>query len=250
MSLSFVLAYPDGVHLTVFLRGGRTEFKWTDVQNSTHRENYLGHSLMAPVGRWQQGRDLNWYAKGDVDEEAERIRKEQEERQRVKDAEEEAMCRALGLPIPEKASNNANLVPLGNNKVAPEDSEMAGTKDPQGDTRHSRKHRHDRSRSPRRERRRDHSDNRGRDRERRHRRHRDYGERDQDRHNHRSHRHRSRSLDREHRRRRYNSRSRSPDRRRDDHQHRQRRTDRSYSPAERKRDPERRRDRDDRDRRH
>ena len=28
-------------------RGGRGEFKWEDVRDSQHRENYLGHSLMA-----------------------------------------------------------------------------------------------------------------------------------------------------------------------------------------------------------
>lgn len=28
-------------------RGGRAEFKWEDVKGSQHRENYLGHSLMA-----------------------------------------------------------------------------------------------------------------------------------------------------------------------------------------------------------
>lgn len=103
-------------------RGGRTDFKWSDVQNSTRREHYLGHSLMAPVGRWAKGRDLNWYAKGDEQEEgaedpAEKAARERrEEIKRVKEAEEDALARALGLPVPER--NNANLEPVSDKRHA------------------------------------------------------------------------------------------------------------------------------------
>lgn len=32
------------------------EFTWDDVKVDKHRENYLGHSIKAPVGRWQKGK--------------------------------------------------------------------------------------------------------------------------------------------------------------------------------------------------
>ena len=100
-------------------RGGRGDFKWSDVQSSSHRENYLGHSLMAPVGRWQKGRDLNWYAKGDTDQEgeqsaAERAAQERrEEIRRIKEAEQDALARALGYDVPPR---NPNLESLGDMK--------------------------------------------------------------------------------------------------------------------------------------
>ncbi|EGE85513.1 hypothetical protein BDDG_08458 [Blastomyces dermatitidis ATCC 18188] len=105
-------------------RGGRDSFKWSDVKTSTHRENYLGHSLMAPVGRWQQNRDLSWYAKGDNDPEdspeeaaAKRRTEREEEIKRIKEAEQEALARALGLPVAPKSSQNANMTPLGGKEV-------------------------------------------------------------------------------------------------------------------------------------
>ena len=100
-------------------RGGRGDFKWSDVQGSSHRENYLGHSLMAPVGRWQRGKDLNWYAKADADASngdnpAERAARERkEEIRRIKEAEEDALARALGFDV---APRNPNMEALSDKR--------------------------------------------------------------------------------------------------------------------------------------
>ncbi|KAL2760868.1 hypothetical protein ACRALDRAFT_205254 [Sodiomyces alcalophilus JCM 7366] len=100
-------------------RGG-VNFSWDEVTTSVHRENYLGHSLKAPVGRWQAGRDLNWYAKADDSSAApgetdqERLERERkEELRKIKEAEEDALARALGLPVAQRDTSGANAVAVG-----------------------------------------------------------------------------------------------------------------------------------------
>ncbi|KAL8731394.1 MAG: hypothetical protein Q9181_004332 [Wetmoreana brouardii] len=81
-------------------RGGRDAFKWEDIKDNQHRENYLGHSLMAPVGRWQKNRDLSWYAKGDASQAAtDAANARAEEIKRIKEAEQDALSEALGFPV-------------------------------------------------------------------------------------------------------------------------------------------------------
>ncbi|KAG6015486.1 hypothetical protein E4U43_005219 [Claviceps pusilla] len=104
-------------------RGG-VNFSWDEVATSAHRENYLGHSLKAPVGRWQKGKDLNWYAKSsdesatqaDETDEERQARQRKEELRRIKEAEEDAIARALGLPPPVRTTSGANAVEVERTK--------------------------------------------------------------------------------------------------------------------------------------
>ncbi|XP_074544677.1 multiple myeloma tumor-associated protein 2 [Halichoeres trimaculatus] len=75
------------------VRGGQDQFNWDDVKVDKHRENYLGNSLMAPVGRWQKGKDLSWYSK---DKKGGAAVSRQDELAAVKAAEHEALMAALG----------------------------------------------------------------------------------------------------------------------------------------------------------
>lgn len=71
---------------------------------------------MAPVGRWQKGKDLNWYAKNDTSPaalsaaEARKI-----EIRKIKEAEESALSEALGYGPTIKS--NANETPIGKKEV-------------------------------------------------------------------------------------------------------------------------------------
>jgi hypothetical protein len=90
-------------------RGGQAEFKWSDVSADKDREvrifpnilsssqhppslqNYLGHSINAPTGRWQKNKDVHWYNRDQKLSEEERA----EEIRKVKEAEAEALSVAL-----------------------------------------------------------------------------------------------------------------------------------------------------------
>ncbi|KAH7911010.1 kinase phosphorylation protein-domain-containing protein [Hygrophoropsis aurantiaca] len=85
-------------------RGGQAEFKWTDVSADKDRENYLGHSINAPTGRWQKNKDVHWYNRDLKPGEAERL----EEIRKIKEAETEALSAALGF---DAAPKGAQITP-------------------------------------------------------------------------------------------------------------------------------------------
>ncbi|KAF7375115.1 hypothetical protein MSAN_00397900 [Mycena sanguinolenta] len=103
-------------------RGGQAEFKWSDVSADKDRENYLGHSINAPTGRWQKNKDVHWYNRDVKQTDEER----NEEIRKIKEAEADALAVALGFEPAPKSANPQPAESSSGSPKAPEDPNTAG----------------------------------------------------------------------------------------------------------------------------
>ncbi|KAJ3326387.1 hypothetical protein HDU76_012972 [Blyttiomyces sp. JEL0837] len=89
-------------------RGGTGLFKWEDVKEDKYRENYLGHSVNAPVGRWQKGKDLNWYNK-EAKADGSAAKSLKDELNSIKQQEADALAAALGFSAGKRKAGNETV---------------------------------------------------------------------------------------------------------------------------------------------
>ena len=75
------------------VRGGKDQFDWEDVKGDKYRENYLGHSLKAPIGHVHKVREQNWYMRNGELDKQERLN---EEIRLIKEMESRGMAIAMG----------------------------------------------------------------------------------------------------------------------------------------------------------
>ena len=90
-------------------RGGQDQFKWEDVKNDKYRENYLGHSVNAPVGRWLKNTEVNWYSKNTAAANA----AIEEEKIRMRQLDEDLLNEALGFKKKRARTNDVQLDSTG-----------------------------------------------------------------------------------------------------------------------------------------
>ena len=78
---------------------------------------------------------MNWYAKPDTPATQSAAESLAEEKRQIKEAEEDAMLAAMGLPVPQRVSTNVNLTPLGEKSNQAEVKKASkGTATDEGDT--------------------------------------------------------------------------------------------------------------------
>lgn len=113
-------------------RGGAAEFSWETVKASKDREFYLGNSVAAPTGRWQNGRDINWYNKdaGSTSASGQADEQRRAELRAIKQAEEEALYAKLGRKPPSAGLGESSLgqhLAAGSTSYVPDKSTGANT---------------------------------------------------------------------------------------------------------------------------